>query len=106
MTKLAYNNIFDAITNDAGEAADLKFRSDLLIVLRGIFESRNWKQAEIMQALDIPQPRASELTRGMADKFSSDKLIGYLAALGYRFAPGYTISNQSRISVRCEVTAA
>lgn len=103
MTDLVFNNIFDAITDDKSEAADLKFRSDLLIVLRGVFESRNWKQKDIMAALSIPQPRASELTSGLVDKFSSDKLIGYLAALDIRFTPTYEISNNSKISIQCTV---
>lgn len=106
MTKLAYENIFDAISEDTNEAADLKFRSDLLIVLRGIFEARGWKQAEIMQALDISQPRASELTRGLVDKFSSDKLISLLAQLGYRLSPGFSISKKSDIQIFCEVSSA
>ncbi|MBT5106868.1 MAG: XRE family transcriptional regulator [Porticoccaceae bacterium] len=106
MTKLAYENIFDAITEDANEAADLKFRSDLLIVIRGIFEARGWKQADIVQALDISQPRASELTRGLVDKYSSDKLISFLAKLGYRFSPGFSISKKSDIKIFCEVTPA
>lgn len=103
MDKLSYNKIFEAITDDKVEAADLEFRSDLLIVLRGIFEANGWKQADIMAALNIPQPRASELVRGKIDKFSSDKLIGYLSLLGIRFKPTFTVSKSSKISIQCPV---
>lgn len=106
MTQLTYTNIFDAITDNQAEAADLEFRSDLLIIMRGIFESRGWKQADIMEALDIPQSRASELANGKIDKFSSDKLLGYMAALGVRFKPTYKALDASKIEVSCDVQVA
>lgn len=105
--QLAYNNIFDAITEDKAEAADLKFRSDLMLVMRQIFDDRGWSQADIMAALDIPQPRVSELARGKVDKFSSDKLIGYLAKLGFQFRPTYQSAKGRHVStVKCAVSAA
>lgn len=106
MEQLAYNNIFDAITEDKAEAADLKFRSDLMLVMRQIFEDRGLSQADIMDVLGIPQPRVSELVRGKVDKFSSDKLIGYLAKLGFQFKPTYQSSKAHRTSkVKCAVSA-
>lgn len=103
--QLAYNNIFDAITDDNAEAADLKFRADLILVIRQIFEEKKWAQADIMTVLDIPQPRVSELVRGKVDKFSSDKLIGYLAKLGFQFKPTYQSSKgRSPSKVTCAVS--
>lgn len=32
--QLVYENIFDAIFDDQSEAADMKFRSDLMIIIR------------------------------------------------------------------------
>lgn len=87
MQKLQYSNIFDAIVDDSAEAADLEFRADMMIVLRNHFQSKKWKQADIMAALDISQPRVSELTKGKVDKFSSDKLIRFLAKIGYTIKP-------------------
>lgn len=103
MTQLTYDNIFDAITDDEGEAADLEFRADLMLVIRELFEAKDWKQADIMTALDITQPRASELTSGKVDKCSSDKLIGYLAKLGYRFKPTYKAMKHNKSSIQCTV---
>lgn len=106
MEQLAYDNIFDAITEDKAEAADLKFRADLMLVMRQIFEDKKWTQADIMAALDIPQPRVSELARGKVDKFSADKLIGYLAKLGFQFKPSYQSSKgRSPSKVTCIVSA-
>lgn len=103
MTKLVYSNIFDAIVGDKSEAADLEFRADLMLVMRKIFESKKWGQSDIMQALDIPQPRASELAKGKVDKFSSDKLIGYLAKLGFRFKPTYKAVKRNKSPIQCAV---
>ena len=101
MAKLAYRNIFEAITADAGEAADLEFRSDMMLLLRNLFESRDWSQADVMRALDIPQPRVSELVTGKINMVSSDKLISYLAKLGYVLKP--TFSASRKVPVRCDV---
>ncbi|MDQ0422912.1 putative XRE-type DNA-binding protein [Peteryoungia aggregata LMG 23059] len=84
---LAYRNIFESITEDQALAADLQFRSDLLMTLIDIIEHKGWNQGEAAAALDIPQPRVSELLRGKISLFSSDRLIGYLAKLGYRLRP-------------------
>ncbi|HCL66351.1 MAG TPA: hypothetical protein DIC56_16230 [Rhizobium sp.] len=100
--KLEYTNIFESITEDATLAADLQFRSDLLMTLIDIFEDKGWKQAEIAEALNIAQPRVSELLRGKISLFSSDRLIGYLAKLGYRLRP----SVDGDHNVICEVEMA
>ncbi|NTG26202.1 XRE family transcriptional regulator [Agrobacterium rhizogenes] len=97
--KLEYTNIFESITEDTALAADLQFRSDLLMTLIDIIEDKGWKQAEIAQALEIPQPRVSELLRGKISLFSSDRLIGYLGELGYRLRP----SMDGNHKVICEV---
>lgn len=34
MQKLKYSNIFEAIADDAQEAADLEFRADLMLMMR------------------------------------------------------------------------
>ncbi len=101
MTKLVFNSLFDAATNDATEAADLKFRADVMITLRKLFEDRGWKQSDIAEALSIPQPRVSDLMRGKIDRFSADKLIGFLAKMDVRLKPSFTDHK-----VICEVEVA
>ncbi|CDN52955.1 Hypothetical protein RG1141_CH05940 [Neorhizobium galegae bv. officinalis bv. officinalis str. HAMBI 1141] len=102
MERLVFENIFDVVTEDPIEAADLRFRSDLLTTLVAIFEDRKWKQADIAEALDVSQPRVSELMRGKIQLFSADKLIGYLAKLGVRLKPSFSAEHK----VICEVVAA
>lgn len=89
MERLAYDNIFESITDDPIEAADLRFRSDLVSTIVDIVQDRKWSQADVAKALDIPQPRVSELLRGKIQLFSADRLIGYAARLGVRFKPSY-----------------
>jgi len=85
--KLKYSNIFEAITQNAEEAADMEFRADLMLVLREFFREQEASQTQIGQILGIPQPRVSELMTGKVDKFSSDKLIGFLAKVGFDSSP-------------------
>lgn len=103
MSKLEFNNIFELIAEDSSDAADMKFRADLLLSMRDIFELRNWGQAEVMGALNISQPRASELMRGKLDKFSSDKLIGFLYNLGFRLRPQFDSSKKTKKKLTCNV---
>lgn len=87
MTQLSYKNIFDAITGDQNEAADLAFRTDMMIAMRQFFEDKGWKPAQVRTRLGISQPRVSELMTGKINLVSSDKLIGYWAKLGFHFRP-------------------
>ncbi|EOA1771393.1 TPA: XRE family transcriptional regulator [Vibrio parahaemolyticus] len=103
MPQLEFDNIFDLIADDPNDAADMKFRADLMLVMRDMFEQRDWSQSDVMRALDISQPRASELMRGRVDKFSSDKLIGILYKLGFRLRPKFTPSKRVKKKVSCSV---
>lgn len=100
MTRLKYDNIFEAITDDTAEAADMEFRADLLLVIRSIIEKNEWNQAEAAQALGVTQPRVSELLRGKLGLFSSDKLVSYLALLGYRIKPQFEPARQQPLKVK------
>jgi predicted XRE-type DNA-binding protein len=102
LERLEYDNIFDAMADTSAEAADLQFRADLMLTLRKLLEEKKLRQAEIAKALDVSQPRVSELMRGKIDLFSADKLIGFLARLDVRLRP----SVDARGRVICEVVQA
>jgi predicted XRE-type DNA-binding protein len=104
MTQLSYDNIFDAITDNKDEAADLRFRADLMLIMRDIFELKKWTQSDIMSVLEVSQPRASELMRGKVDKFSSDKLISFLSKLGFRVRPKLILTESSAPNLECPVS--
>ena len=100
-----FNSIFDAITKDPNEAADLRFRADMMLALRGYFEDRGWNQRQIMAKLEIKQSRASELMNGKIHLVSTDKLLGYLAKLGFHLMPQFrraTKTKEASISCRIE----
>jgi predicted XRE-type DNA-binding protein len=102
LERLEYENIFDVVTDNPAEAADLQFRADLMLTLRRLLKERNLRQADIAEALGVSQPRVSELMRGKIDLFSADKLIGLLARLDVRLRPSVDASGR----VVCEVVQA
>src|SRR3984893_10444426 len=105
--KLKYSNIFEAITENAEESADMEFRADLILVLRAFFPEREASQTQSGEMLGIPQPRVSELMSGKVNKFSSDKLIGFLAKVGIRFRPATVPAAKGRpLRVKCDVFVA
>src|ERR1700679_1010840 len=105
MEQLKYSNIFDAITDDPVEAADLKFRADLMVLLREYFRTQKATPADICQRLGVPQPRVSELLNGKIDKFSADKLIGFAAKLGIRFFPDVVKASRGKpMKIKCDVS--
>lgn len=77
-------NVFRDLGFTAEEAEHLKIRSDLIIQLQKLIESRGLKQANAAKILGISQPRVSDLLRGRIDLFSTDALIDMLARLGVR----------------------
>jgi predicted XRE-type DNA-binding protein len=84
--RLRYDNPFEATTRDPAEAADLQCRAEMMIALRDYFKFVGWNQAQIATALNIPQPRVSELMTGKIRMLSSATLNTYMARLGYRIA--------------------
>lgn len=102
MERLEYDNIFDAMAESPGEAADLQFRADLMLTLRKLLEERKLRQAEMAEALGVSQPRISELMHGKIELFSADKLIGLLARLNVRLRPSVGADGR----VVCEVVQA
>jgi predicted XRE-type DNA-binding protein len=89
MATVAFDNIFDAVTDNADEALELQTRADLMIVLRDIINERNWTQTEAAKQLGLTQPRVSDLKNGKIRKFSIDLLMTCLHRLGFRFRATY-----------------
>ncbi|VAW51026.1 Helix-turn-helix motif [hydrothermal vent metagenome] len=89
MATVAFDNIFDAVTDNAEEALELQTRADLMIVLRDIIDEKNWTQKEAGKQLGLTQPRVSDLKNGKIRKFSIDMLMACLHRLGFRFRTSY-----------------
>jgi len=70
-----FANVWDALEDAPGKAANMTMRSDLLIALRQRIETWKVTQAEAARRLRITQPRLNDLLRGRITKFSLDALI-------------------------------
>ncbi len=84
INKRASRNIFRDLGFSPEEAENLKSRSDLMIRLSHIIETRGLTQAAAAKLLGVTQPRISDLTRGRIDRFSVDSLIEMLGRAGIR----------------------
>jgi predicted XRE-type DNA-binding protein len=77
-------NVFRDFSFSSEEAENLKTRSDLMIELTKILESRGLTQAAAARLLGVTQPRISDLRRGKIDRFSIDSLVEMLGHAGIR----------------------
>lgn len=74
-------NVFRDLGFPSEEAEHLLIRSDLMIRLQEVINSRDLTQAEAAKILRVSQPRVSDLLRGRIDLFSTDTLIDMLGYL-------------------------
>lgn len=86
MTKIrrSTGNVFRDLGFATEEAANLKARSDLMIRLSKLIDSRGLTQADAAALFGVTQPRISDLVRGKIDRFSIDTLIAMLGHAGVK----------------------
>ena len=77
-------NVFRDLGFSAEESRHLKIRSDLMIRLTKLIDTRGLTQAQAAELLGVTQPRISDLVRGKIDRFSIDTLIAMLGHAGVR----------------------
>jgi predicted XRE-type DNA-binding protein len=77
-------NVFRDVGFTGEEATNLKIRSDLMIRLSKLIETRGLTQARAAELFGVTQPRVSDLVRGKIDRFSIDTLIAMLGHAGVR----------------------
>jgi predicted XRE-type DNA-binding protein len=82
MKAQTFASVFDAISNTAQEAANMKARAELMAVIRGKVESWGVPQEEAAARLDLTRPRLNDLLRGKISKFSLDALFNAASAAG------------------------
>jgi predicted XRE-type DNA-binding protein len=82
MSKNSYQSIWDAISDTEEEAANMKMRSDLMVLLHAQVECLGTTQAAAAEKLGITQPRLNDLLQGKISKFSIDALVNLLARAG------------------------
>lgn len=85
MSKIeSYENIWDALADTAGEAANMQAKAELMRQVVVIINKNTWTQVEAAQHCGITQPRLNDLVRGRISRFSLDALVNIAAALGQR----------------------
>ena len=89
-------NVFKDLGFDLEEAQNLKVRSDLMIELSRVIDSRGLTQSDAAQLFGVTQPRISDLKRGKIDRFSIDSLVEMLGHAGVRVT--FTTSRKRRVA--------
>ena len=77
-----YKSVWDAVADDAGEAANLKLRSRLMDALERYVDRESITQREAARRFGVPRSRVSELVNGRISKFTVDKLVNMAARVG------------------------
>jgi len=86
------DNIFADLGFPAGEAENLKMRSDLMIAIETFYRRSRLTQAEAARRLGITQPRLNALLKSRIEQFSLDALV--------------SIANRAGLNVRLVVRKA
>ena len=78
------DNVFRDLGFSKEEAENLKIRTNLMIRLSKLIETRRLTQAQAASLFEVTQPRISDLVRGKIDRFSIDTLVAMLGHAGIR----------------------
>jgi predicted XRE-type DNA-binding protein len=82
MERQSFENVWDALEESSGEAANMSMRSSLLIAIEQQVRGWNVTQAEAARRLGVTQPRLNDLLRGRITNFSLDTLINLAGQAG------------------------
>lgn len=96
---------FELISDDRYEVLSLELKSEMMLAIRDLIDSKGWSQRESAEQLGVTQPRISNLVNGKIDKFSLDMLVGMLTKLGVSFEFNYTPTAVSIPNVRASLNA-
>lgn len=86
MDAQTFDDVFDALADSPGEAANLKARADLLEAIARRVRSWNLPQEVAARRLGVTRPRLNDLLRGKIDKFSLDALVNLANGAGLTVA--------------------
>ena len=89
-------NVFRDLGFSREEAENLKIRTNLMIQLSKLIETRRLTQAQAASVFGVTQPRVSDLVRGKIDRFSIDTLVAMLGHAGVRVQ--VVVGRRSRVA--------
>ena len=75
MTNQRFASVWDAIEDTRADAACMKVRSEMMIVIREAIGQWHLPSAEAAVRLGLTKPRMEDLLRGRVDKFDIDSLM-------------------------------
>ena len=78
------DNIFENLSFEPEEAANLKIRADLILDLQKYIRQKGWTQQESADFFKETQPRISNLMNGDIERFSIDKLVQMIIKAGMK----------------------
>lgn len=82
MERQEFESVWDALEDNAADAANMSMRSSLLIAIEQQVKGWGGTQAQAAKRLGITQPRLNDLLRGRITNFSLDALISLAAKAG------------------------
>jgi predicted XRE-type DNA-binding protein len=84
MSSKNFDNVWDALADTPGEAANLQAKTELMHQIVARIKATNLTQAEAARHCGITQPRLNDLLRGRISRFSLDALVNIAASIGYK----------------------
>ncbi len=75
-------NIFEDLGFEPKEASKLKIKAQLMSQISEWIKSKQLKQEEASQFLQVTRPRVSDVLRGKSGKFTIDALVDMLERIG------------------------
>ncbi len=79
-----YDNVFEALEDDAAEADSLRIRSEMMIRLRDHIARKGFSQEEAARTMCVTEDSVNSLLNGKIDRFTIDMLVGMLSHAGIR----------------------
>jgi predicted XRE-type DNA-binding protein len=79
-----FDNVWDAIEDTPGDAANMELRCQLMFALEQHIKRHNMTQAQAAKLFGVTQPRISDLMRGKMDRFGIDMLVNMAATAGMK----------------------
>ena len=83
IVKVDSKNVFSDLGFGEDEAAGLKLRSHLFMVLQQSIRNSKMNQAKIAEIIGADQPKVSKILNGNFSEFSIERITEYLQKLGY-----------------------
>jgi predicted XRE-type DNA-binding protein len=84
MKARTYANVWDALEDDAEDAANMTMRSNVMAAINETVRGWNTTQARAARRLGITQPRFNDLLHGKINKFSLDTLLTLATCAGLK----------------------